>query len=97
MRLSRNHFAHLQSLVFPSDRDNFHHFVAYCRGGGTPHAHPAFRSKPYDVVTGPVTVAPQTIVIAQADQVSFHTAVGTGAISDVRILEVGNPRFDVTP
>ncbi|WP_404653829.1 DUF3990 domain-containing protein [Bradyrhizobium sp. USDA 336] len=96
LRLARNRFANLQSLIFPSDRDNFYSFVAYCRDGGDPHAHLAYRSGPYDVVAGPVTVARQTLVIGQADQVSFHTAAGTGAISDVKVLAVGNPTFDVS-
>lgn len=96
MRLARNRFANLQSLVFPSERDNFFSFVAYCRDGGTPHAHLAYRSGPYDVIAGPVTVARQTLIIGQADQVSFHTVVGTGAISTVELLEIGNPIFDVS-
>ena len=96
MRLARNRFANLQSLVFPSERDNFHSFVAYCRSGGTPHAHLGYRSGPYDVIAGPVTVARQTLIIGGADQVSFHTVVGTGAISNVEILLLGNPTFDVS-
>jgi hypothetical protein len=96
MRLARNGFANLQSLVFPSDRDSFYSFVAYCRGGGNPHADVAYRAGPYDVIAGPVTVARQTLVIGQADQVSFHTVVGTGAISNVNVLEVGTPVFDVS-
>jgi hypothetical protein len=96
MRLARNRFANLQSLVFPSDRDNFYSFVAYCRDGGTPHASLAYRSGPYDVIIGPVTLARQTLIIGQADQVSFHTVVGTEAISIVNILEVANPIFDVS-
>jgi uncharacterized protein DUF3990 len=96
MRLARNRFANLQSLVFPSDRDSFYSFVAYCRDGGTPHAHLAYRSGPYDLIAGPVTVARQTLVIGQADQVSFHTAVATATISNVKVLEVGNPTFDIS-
>ena len=96
MRLERNHFANLQSLVFPSDRDNFYPFVAYCRDGGTPHADLAYRGSPYDVVAGPVSVAMQNLVIGQADQVSFHTAAGTAAISGVSFLDTGTPTFDVS-
>jgi Protein of unknown function (DUF3990) len=96
MRVERNRFANLQSLVFPSDRDNFYPFVAYCRGGGTPHAGLAYRNGPYDVIAGPVSVAGQNLVIGQADQVSFHTVTGTTAISDVKLFETGNPMFDVS-
>lgn len=97
MRLDRNHFANLQSLVFPSDRDKFYDFVAYCRAGSFPHAPRSRRNGPYDVIAGPVTSSPQTLVIFQADQVSFHTAVGILAISHVAVLEIGNPLFNVMP
>jgi hypothetical protein len=96
MRLERNHFANLQSLVFPSDRDNFYSFVAYCRDGGTPHADLAYRGSPYDVIAGPVSVARQSLVISQADQMSFHTTAGTAAISGVAVLHIGTPTFDVS-
>ncbi|WP_409364177.1 DUF3990 domain-containing protein [Bradyrhizobium liaoningense] len=96
MHVERNSFANLQSLVFPSDRDNFYRFVTYCRGGGSPHAELAHRSSPYDVIVGPVTLAGQTIVVGHADQVSFHAAAATAAISRVVVLEVGKPMFDVS-
>jgi len=97
MRLARNHFANLQTLVFPSDRDHFYDFVGYCRTGGIPHAPRVHRGAPYDVVAGPVTAAPQTLAIGQADQVSFHTAIGILLISQVTIFEVGNPLLNVMP
>jgi hypothetical protein len=96
MRLKRNRFANLQSLVFPSDRDNFYPFVAYCRGGGTPHADLAYRGTPYDVIAGPVSVFRQNLVIGQADQVSFHTDTGTAAISRVEVLDMGTPTFELS-
>jgi hypothetical protein len=96
MCVERNRFANLQSLVFPSDRDNYYPFVAYCRDGGFPHAGLEYRGDPYDVIAGPVSVARQTLVIGQADQVSFHTATGTAAISHVAILDIGDPTFDVS-
>jgi len=97
MRIQRNQFAGLQTLVFPGERDNFHGFVAYCRNGGPPHSDLAFRKGPYDVVSGPVTLAGQTMVIGGADQVSFHTAAGTAAIAHVAIHGFGKPLFDVSP
>lgn len=96
MRVERNNFANLQTLVFPSPRDNFYAFVAYCRGGGTPHADLAHRGAPYDVIAGPVSVSRQNLVIEQADQVSFHTAGGTAAISNVSVLDIGTPTFNVS-
>ncbi|MEA2864175.1 MAG: hypothetical protein QOC84_2131 [Bradyrhizobium sp.] len=97
MRIERNTFSELESLVFSSDRDNYFTFVAYCRSGGTPHAPPANRALPYDVIAGPVSIGRQTHVIAQADQVSFHTAKATTTITKVSVLALGNPDFDVTP
>jgi hypothetical protein len=96
MRIERNRFSELESLVFPSDRDNYYAFIAYCRGGGKPHAPPAHRSVPYDVVAGPVSIGRQTHVIANADQVSFHTAKATAAIKGVSVLDIGNSDFDVS-
>jgi Protein of unknown function (DUF3990) len=96
MRLDRNRFANLQSLVFPSDRDSFYPFVAYCRSGGIPHADLSHRGGPYDVIAGPVSVARQNLVIGQADQVSFHTPTGTAAILNVSVLDIGNPTFDLS-
>jgi hypothetical protein len=97
MHVARNKFAGLQSLVFPSDRDNFFTFVRYCRGGGVPHAALEHRDKPYDVVAGPVSItSKQTLVIGGADQVSFHTAAATATIDKVSVIEVGTPYFDVS-
>ncbi|MEH2480204.1 hypothetical protein V1282_003561 [Nitrobacteraceae bacterium AZCC 2146] len=96
MRVERNAFAGLQSLVFPGERDGFYKFVEYCRDGRRPHAAIEFRQGPYDVVTGPVTLAGQTMIVGGADQVSFHTLAGTAAISRVDVHGVGDPLFDVS-
>jgi hypothetical protein len=96
MRIERNRFANLESLVFASDRDNYYPFITYCRGGGTPHADLAYRGGPYDVIVGPVSLGTQQLVIAQADQVSFHTVNATAAITNLSILDMGNPNFDLT-
>jgi hypothetical protein len=98
MRIERNTFANLETLVFPSDRDKFYAFVAYCRGGGTPHADLAHRGGPYDLVVGPVTMAGQTMIVGGGgDQVSFHTVAATAAISQVAVHAIGNPELDVSP
>jgi hypothetical protein len=95
MRVERNSFASLETLVFPSDRDKFYAFVSYCRRGRTPHAPLARRTGPYDIVTGPVSAGRQSLVIGGTDQVSFHTSAAVGAIFDVTVLAVGRPMFDV--
>jgi len=96
MQVRRNIFANLQTLVFPSERDNFHTFVLYCRNGGIAHAPLAYRTGLYDVIAGPVTLAGQTMIVGGADQVSFHTAAVAEAISNVVIHEIGYPTFDVS-
>jgi hypothetical protein len=96
MRIERNRFADLESLIFASDRDNYYPFVAYCRRGGTPHASLEYRGGPYDVIVGPVSLGFQDLVIANADQISLHTAKATGAIGSLSIHAVGTPTFDVS-
>jgi hypothetical protein len=97
MRLARNSFADLESLVFTSDRNNYYSFVSYCRDGGTPHAGVAYRQQPYDLVAGPVSLGMgQSLVISQADQVSFHTVDATAAIKSLSVHAIGTPSFDVS-
>ena len=98
MHIERNRFASLESLVFISDRDNYYAFVQYCRRGGIPHAALAHRGQPYDVVAGPVSMGmEQTLAIGNTDQVSFHTASATAAITNLSVFAIGTPKFDVTP
>lgn len=96
MRVERNTFAELQSLVFPGERNDFHRFVEYCRDGHRPHAALECRQTPYDVVTGPVTMVGQTMIVGGGDQVSFHTPAGIEAISQVAVHEIGSPLLDVS-
>jgi len=97
MRVARNRVAALETLVFPSERDNFWSFVSYSRSGGTPHSDLAHRSRAYDIVVGPVTLAGQTLIIGGADQISFHTAAAVATLINVRIRDTGNLLFNVTP
>jgi hypothetical protein len=96
MQVSRNRFAELESLVFASDHDNYYPFIAYCRQGLVPHAAPHLRGRPYDVVAGPVSISMQSMVIAQADQISFHTAKAVEALVGLSVFATGSPNFDVS-
>ena len=47
----------------------------------------------YDVVYGPVSLFPQFLVIADADQISFHTDAALRALSTVAIRSHGTPIY----
>lgn len=72
----RQELAKLKSLVFVRGdfhADDYWSFVHYCRGGAANHGLPR-PVRYYDLVYGPV--APlwnQRMIIANSDQVSFHT------------------------
>lgn len=91
--IKRDDLAKLEDLVFVSDRASYFAFVGYCRNGGVPHAPAANRSKPYDVVFGPVSLIGQSHTISGSDQVSFHTQIATSKISAVSVEAIGNPLF----
>jgi hypothetical protein len=78
--LKRNDLARLEDLVFISDEGGYFPFVGYCRSGGDPHAPIATRSKLYDIIYGPVSLAGQTLTINRSNQVSFHTKRATNKI-----------------
>lgn len=72
--LDRDWLAGLDSLVFVRPIADFWDLVTDCRHGFRPHQRPAPYPSPYDVVYGPVTLWPQRLVIADCDQIGFHTA-----------------------
>ncbi|MDL2408506.1 DUF3990 domain-containing protein [Rhizobium calliandrae] len=66
--LSRSAIETLEHLVFVTDTQDFHDLCAFCRGGGgVSHG----RTAPYDAIYGPVSLSPQTLVIANCDQICF--------------------------
>lgn len=68
--------------------------VAHCRGGND-HARgggPQGRGY-YDVVYGPVSLYPQFLVIADADQISFHTTNALNVLTTAAIISHGNPVY----
>jgi hypothetical protein len=69
--LDRNRLAKLDTLVFVRPTRDYWRLVNDCRNGFPPHQ----RGQPdeYDIVYGPVSLAPQQLLIQDCDQISFHT------------------------
>lgn len=77
LTITRESLAKLKALVFVRgdfDANDYWSFVHHCRNGATDHG----RSHPhryYDLVYGPVAAFwNQRMIIANSDQMSFHTA-----------------------
>ena len=47
----------------------------------------------YDLVYGPVSLFPQSLVIADADQISFHTNNALNVLQNATIVSQGNPLY----
>lgn len=77
--VDRDWLASLESIVFPRAIQDYWTFVTACRTGLAPHGRAAGRG-PFDVVYGPVTIWPQRLLIADCDQVSFHTQAALRAL-----------------
>jgi hypothetical protein len=77
LQISRDDLATLQTLAFARGdfhADDFWSFVHYCRNGARDHARAPYLPSYYDVVYGPVAAFwNQRMIIADADQISFHT------------------------
>ena len=69
--LDRDWLAGLDALAFVRPSTDFWDLVEDCRNGFPPHQR--LRPPSYDVVNGPVTLWPQKLIIADCDQISFHT------------------------
>jgi hypothetical protein len=89
--ISRDALALLQTLVFA--RGDFHakdywSFVHYCRKGALDHNRSHPHVSYYDVVYGPVAAFwNQRMMIADADQISFHTPAAEAVLnSSAKVL-----------
>lgn len=79
--------AKLESLWFVVDNRDFVRFVSGCRRGGN---HERITSdQPYDMVSGPVTLFPQEMVVKDCDQVSFHTPAAISLLSAPKLVSIG--------
>jgi Protein of unknown function (DUF3990) len=80
--LDRDWLAGLDVLAFARAIRDFWDLVTDCYNGFPPHQRQPPSPAPYDVVYGPVTIWPQTLLINDCDQISFHTqrsAAGLGS------------------
>ena len=86
LQISRSELAMLQTLAFirgDFHADDFWSLVHYCRNGATDHGRAAPLAPYYDVVYGPVAAFwNQRMRIADADQISFHTAAAEAVLNN---------------
>lgn len=75
--VDRTQLGQLQALTFVVDNLDYWDFVQHCRHGMGSHR----STGNYDVVYGPVSLWPQTLVIKDCDQVSFHTDLSLAVLS----------------
>ncbi len=64
--------------------------VAHCRTGNPNRTAADGTADPFDVVFGPVSLWSQYIVLAQCDQISFHTQHALGLLSNGRLHAEGS-------
>jgi hypothetical protein len=88
--MKRDEFAMLNVLGFVTEGSSpdYWDFVTYCRNGLTPHR---FRgNQNYDLVFGPVSLWPQTLVVKDCDQISFHAPAALMKLP-APTVQYGNP------
>lgn len=78
--INRDVLAGFDTLAFVRATTAFWDLVTDCRYGFAPHARAKSGQPAYDVVHGPVTIWPQSLLIADCDQISFHTAMAVAAL-----------------
>lgn len=91
--LDRDWLATLDALAFTRPTADFWALVTDCRQGFPPHQRPPPSPLPYDVVYGPVTLWPQILVIADCDQVSFHTQNAVAGLGQPFLHEAASYLF----
>lgn len=91
--VDRNVLAMLNTMCFvlESSSSDYWDFITHCRGGIGPHLF--LGASDYDVVFGPVSLWPQTLVIKDCDQVSFHTNAALSALPTPTVYRQGTPLF----
>jgi hypothetical protein len=82
--ISRDYLAPLQTLAFARgdfDAEDFWSLIHHCRLGATDHGR-SVSPRYYDVVYGPVAAFwNQRMIVADADQISFHTAAAEAVLN----------------
>jgi len=97
--LDRNLLAQRHLLCFVTEgssiSSDYWEFVRYCRKIGHSHKLSIKRAEPttnYDLVFGLVSIWPQTLVIKDCDQISFHTDAALQTIVTRDIIAQGDPQ-----
>lgn len=92
--VDRDQLALLEFLGFVTENSNADYWdgVRTCRQNSPPSQHRRTGTTNYDVVFGPVTLWPQTLVIKDCDQISFHTQRGIQLFPTAKIVEQKSQR-----
>lgn len=95
--ISREELALPEVLVFVTEGANpdYWDLVSHCRQGGSGR-HLLRKTEYYDVVYGPVSLWPQTLVIKDCDQISFHNPRSLELLTNAKPKQLyvqGNPLF----
>lgn len=94
--VTRDSMARLAHIAFVRDDrppgSDYWNLVAHCRTGAA-HDRNKNAGAFYDIVYGPVSLWPQFLVIADSDQVSFHTSAALAALTSPAIVSRGNPAY----
>lgn len=91
--LDRDWLAGLDTLAFVRATADFWNLVSDCRNGFPPHQRLPPYPVLYDVVYGPVTLWPQTLVVEDCDQVSFHTQRATAGLGTAFLEDIATRLF----
>jgi Protein of unknown function (DUF3990) len=88
--LDRDWLASLDILAFVRPIRDFWSLVTDSRNGFPPHQRLPPAPTPYDVVYGPVTLWPQTLLISDCDQISFHTQRAAAGLNNPHLHATAN-------
>lgn len=88
-QFDRDWLAQLDALAFVRDNQEYWDLVTDCRHGFPPHQRHPPSPLPYDVVYGLVSLWPQTLVIGDCDQISFHSRRALSGFSSPLIADFG--------
>lgn len=98
--VDRNALASKELLTFVIEGQDFWDFVSHCRLGVGLHR-PASGSGSsavdYDIIFGPVSVWPQTLILKDCDQVSFHTPAALDILLAPTLIAQGSPAYPYLP
>ncbi len=91
--VARDVLATLNVLCFVTEgsSQDYWDFITHCRNAMGSHMFQG--SRDYDVVFGPVSLWPQTLVIKDCDQISFHTNNSLQVLPTPELHQRGTPFF----